>query len=251
MFGRGVSGGTTQLYLEQARAFCPWPWPDTALAARVCRQLAQLHDVPELPRTAFSWNYEDALLRSAEDTLTFAAGARDPEGRRVWRRLGDLRRVVGALPDLRRQLLSAGTTVIHGDIHPGNVILRASGSGIDVVLIDWARARAGSPLEDVASWLHSLGCWEPQARRRHDTLLRAYLDARAAPPAFDATVRVNYGLAAVSNGLSGAIRYHLSVLATAGTSEPKRRDSHRALAAWTRVVRHAAVLVRITRHRWL
>jgi hypothetical protein len=45
-------------------------------------------------------------------------------------------------------------------------------------LIDWARARRGSPFEDVASWLHSLGCWEPEARRRHDSLLTDVISTR-------------------------------------------------------------------------
>jgi hypothetical protein len=69
---------------------------------------------------------------------------------------------------------------------------------MDVVPVDWARARIGSPLEDVASWLHSLGCCEPQARKRHDTLMRAYLEARQLPCAFNSEVRVDYWFASVS-----------------------------------------------------
>ena len=112
-----------------------------------------------------------------------------------------------------------------------------------VVLIDWARARLGSPLEDVASWLHSLGCWEPQARRRHDTLLRAYLEARTVRRPLTSKLRVDYWLASVSNGLSGAIRYHLAVLADPKSEEGARDNSGRALMAWERVVRQGAALV--------
>jgi hypothetical protein len=93
------------------------PWSDTALAARVCEALAQLHDSRLLPRETFSWNYEDPLIRSADETLEVATSARDVSGRRVWRRLADLRRVVAALPPIRRRLLSDGVTVIQGDIH--------------------------------------------------------------------------------------------------------------------------------------
>ena len=243
MFGRDVSGDGTYLYLEHATSFSPWPWSDTALAARVCRQVAQLHDCARLPREAFSWNYEDQLIRSAEATLEFATRARDASGRRVWRRFGDLRRVVRALPRIRRRLLSDGATVIHGDMHPGNVILRRTSESIDVILIDWARARVGSPLEDIASWLHSLGCWEPQARRRHDTLMRAYLESRRIPRIFDSEVRVDYWFASVSNGLSGAIRYHLAVLADPTVTQTARANSGLALLAWQRVVRRAAALV--------
>jgi aminoglycoside phosphotransferase (APT) family kinase protein len=243
MFGRDVSGDATYLYLEHATALSRWPWSDTALAARVCRELAELHDSRNLPRERFSWNYEDQLIRSAEDTLAFAAVARDTSGQRLWRRLGDLRRVVTTLPRSRRRLLAEGASVIHGDMHPGNVIVRRTPHGVDILLLDWARARVGSPLEDIASWLHSLGCWEPQARKRHDTLMRAYLEARRVPRSFDSDARVDYWFASVSNGLSGAIRYHLAVLADARAPEEARANSGLALIAWERVVRRAAALV--------
>jgi aminoglycoside phosphotransferase (APT) family kinase protein len=243
MFGRDVCGDATYLYLEHAVSFSEWPWSNTGLSASVCRELAQLHDAPSLSGEAFSWNYEEELIRSAENTLCLAATARNFLGRRVWRRLGDLRRAVRALPRIRRRLLSEGATVIHGDMHPGNVILRRSEESVDVVLIDWARARIGSPLEDIASWLHSLGCWEPQARRRHDSLMRAYLEARRVPRIFNAEVRVDYWLASVSNGLSGAIRYHLAVVADAEVTEQARANSAMALIAWERVVRRAATVL--------
>ena len=243
MFGRDVCGDATYLYLEHAVSFSPWPWSDTALSACVCRELAQLHDAARLSDEAFLWNYEDQLIGSAEDTLDLAASARSPLGLRVWRRLGDLRRVVRALPRIRRRLLSDGGTVIHGDMHPGNVILRRSGESLDVVLLDWARARIGSPLEDVASWLHSLGCWEPQARRRHDTLMRAYLESRQVPCTFSSELRADYWLASMSNGLSGAIRYHLAVTVDETATHAARANSGVALIAWERVVRRAAALL--------
>ena len=244
MIGREtVSAEETYLYLEHVQSSTSWPWADTALAGAVCRELARLHDSRALPRETFAWGYEGELAQSAESTLDLAKTACDAAGRRCWRRLGDLRRVVAALPHIREHLLSGTTTVIHGDMHPGNVILRGDTSRPYVVLIDWARARIGAPLEDVASWLHSLGCWEPEARRRHDTLMRAYLDARCTPQAFDADVRVDYWLASASNGLSGAIRYHLAVLADPSTTEAGRYDANRALLAWARVVRRAAALL--------
>jgi aminoglycoside phosphotransferase (APT) family kinase protein len=242
-FGREVSAGATYLYLEHATALSPWPWADTRLAARVCRQLAQLHDRRDLPAERFSWNYEDRLIQCAERTLAFATVARDGAGKRVWRRLGDLRRAVKALPRIRRRLLADGATIIHGDMHPGNVILRRADDRVEVVLIDWARARVGSPLEDIASWLHSLGCWEPQARRRHDMLMRAYLESRRIPRRFDSTMRVAYWLASVSNGLAGAIHHHLAVLANAEANEPARVIAGVAVLAWERVVRRAAALI--------
>ena len=242
VLGRDAFPDTTYLYLEEAERESSWPWSDTTSAAAVCRELARLHDASSVPQEPFVWSYEAQLASSAEATLELATDARDRFGRRYWRRCGDLRRVVAALPAIRRRLLRA-TSVIHGDVHPGNVILRARRQSVDVVLIDWARARIGSPFEDLASWLHSLGCWEPQARRDHDSLVRAYLGARAVPRPFDAQARVEYWLASVSNGLSGAIRYHLAVLANSGSPESARIDSRRAVVAWERVVRRAAAVV--------
>jgi hypothetical protein len=243
VFGRESSAHATYLYMEDAQPACSWPWSDVELAAAVCREVARFHDQPDLPREHFAWNYEAVLALSAETTLQVAIVARDLSGQRYWRRLGDLRRVVAALPRIRQCLLSGATTLIHGDLHPGNVILRDRPAGFDVVLLDWARARVGSPLEDVASWLHSLGCWEPQARRRHDTLMRAYLEARAVRHLFSTDVRHHYWLASASNGLGGAIRYHLSVAADKRSSDSSRDHSRRALVAWERVVRKTVSIV--------
>jgi aminoglycoside phosphotransferase (APT) family kinase protein len=243
VLGSEVTEHATYLYLEDAKSISSWPWSDTGLATVVCRALARLHDGADLPRDAFSWDYEAALVRSAESTLDTANAARDTSGRRYWRRVGDLQRVVTALPAIRSRLLSADTTVIHGDVQPGNVILRRGVPHPRAAFIDWARARIGSPLEDIASWLHSLGCWEPEARRRHDTLMRAYLEARKVRRRFASDVRFDYWLASVSNGLSGAIRYHLAVLWDSTAAESARYDSGRALRAWERVVRRGAALL--------
>lgn len=242
LLGREMVAQATYLYLEDAQPSASWPWSDARRAGAVCQALARLHDDGTLPHGAFSWDYETDLARSAQLTLELATDARDTAGERWWRRVGDLRRVVTALPRIRRRLLSGETTVIHGDMHPGNAILRV-GADPEVVLIDWARARIGSPLEDATSWLHSLGCWEPEARRRHDTLMRIYLDARRNRRPFSSIVRLDYWLASASNGLSGAVRYHLAVLSDPGSTEAARYDSGRALMAWQRVIRRAAAFL--------
>ncbi len=248
LLGRERASQATYLYLEDAQSSAPWPWADTRRAGAVCVALARLHDSRAMPHEAFSWNYEAELARSAQATLELAGHARDASGRRLWRRIGDLRRVVAALPSIRDRLLSAGTGIIHGDVHPGNVVLRG-GDSPEVLLIDWARARIGSPLEDVASWLHALGCWEPEARRRHDTLMGIYLDARRDRRRFASDLRVDYWFASASNGLSGAIRYHLAVLSDAAQSDAARNHSRRALSEWQRVIRRAAALLGSTQGR--
>ena len=246
VLGRACHGPNTYLFLEHAEQVSTWPWSDSEYAAAVCRELARFHEC-DLPVETFRWDYESELSCSAVETLATAKKARDSSGKRLWRRLGDLRRVVAALPHIREQLLSSETRVIHGDVHPGNVIVRDVHLSPRVVLIDWARARVGSPMEDVACWLHALGCWEPEARRRHDTLIRAYLEARGTPRVFSPQLRALYWLASASNGLSGAIRYHLVVLSDSASSEAARYDSNRALIAWERVVRRAGALLRVRR----
>lgn len=237
------------LYLEEAGRDSDWPWGDTALAAGVCRALATLHDTEEVPRERLVWDYESQLRASAADTLHIARTVVDRTGARVWRRLGDLDRVVRRLPVVRERLFEGGRSFVHGDVHPGNVILRHADDDRSVTLIDWGRARIGSPLEDVASWLHSLGCWEPQARRRHDTLLRAYLESRRAPVLITPALRERYWFASVSNGLAGAIRYHIAVLGDPGAADLTRYHSGVALAAWERVVRRASSLLCVNARR--
>lgn len=239
----------TYLYLEDVDSSSSWPWSDISVASLVCRELARFHDVATLPLEPFAWDYESELARSAVSTLEAAESARDSSGRRIWRRPGDLRRVVAALPGIRRRLREAPLTVIHGDMHPGNVIVRRTADEYEAVLIDWGRARLGSPLEDVASWLHSLRCWEPEARRRHDTLMRAYLQARREPRAFTRDVRADLSLASVSNGLSGAIRYHLAVLTDPESTDAARYDSGRALHEWQRIVRRGVAALSTNRDR--
>jgi hypothetical protein len=235
------------LYLEEVRPSSRWPWRDSASTAAVCREIARLHDDSTLAASAFAWDYEAYLAASAQDTLATALSARTAAGVRHWPRIGDLRRVVGALPRLRDRLLRADATVIHGDLHAGNVMIRAGSGEPRIALIDWARARIGSPLEDIASWLHSLGCWEPEARRRHDTLLRVYLESRRTPMAVTADLRARYWIASASNGLSGAIRYHLAVLSDPRATGRRRDGSRLALRAWARVIRRVASLL-TTRH---
>jgi aminoglycoside phosphotransferase (APT) family kinase protein len=244
VLGRETAGSTTYLFLEHAERVSSWPWSHTEHAAAVCREIARLHDRRELPADTFAWDYEPQLSFSAAATLATAQQARDASDQRCWRRYGDLARVVRALPRIRALLLSGEKTVLHGDVHPGNVILCARRPHMTVVFVDWSRARVGSPLEDLASWLHALGCWEPEARRRHDTLVRAYLRARATPLAFSPELRACYWFASASNGLAGAIQYHLAVLGDSATTPSARDDSQRALVAWQRVIRRAAALLR-------
>jgi aminoglycoside phosphotransferase (APT) family kinase protein len=220
---------------------------EVALAGLVLEQLAHLHAT--LPRAAFAtaaphWDYDAELVRSAQTTLAQYERVVAHEDLAALRPVGPaLRRMVDALPAVRRQLGAAGPfgpAVLHGDVHAGNAVVRAQSGTERVVLLDWARARVGPPLEDVSSWLQSLGFWEPVARRRHDTLLRRYLAARGASTHLGRDLRDAYWLAAAGNALAGALRYYLTVAdGWGGAPSRARADAARAARDHLRVLRRA------------
>jgi aminoglycoside phosphotransferase (APT) family kinase protein len=115
----------------------------------------------------------------AEATRTVLDQCRvDPDLSVLTEDLPILGRIVLARARLREELLSErpfGCRPIHGGVHPGNALVRRRGQKDEPVLLDWGRARLGSPLEDASSWPQSLSYWEAEGRRNHDTLLTAYL----------------------------------------------------------------------------
>jgi hypothetical protein len=230
------------LFLEWVRPIQRWPWRDISTACLVLARVARLHQWQwaSVPEEALQWDYDAALRQSGYETL-------EALERVIWE-LGAAqfpgavpmtRRLVEALPVIRRALLPTSHPVwIHGDLHPGNVILRRGETGVEPVLLDWARARHGSPLEDVNAWVQSLGHWEPQARRFHDTLLRTYLTAQGLEPVLDREFRRLYWVAGACNALSGALRYYLVAIQQART--PAAQAKAFALAQhWLRLLRRA------------
>ncbi|HSG39037.1 MAG TPA: aminoglycoside phosphotransferase family protein, partial [Thermoanaerobaculia bacterium] len=230
------------LFLEAIRTPLRWPWRDPAQAGLVLERLAAFHASPAVIPPVAAWDYESDLLAAAGRTLSALEELpRAPETRTARRALPALRRVVRNLPALRRWLMELPgleATVIHGDAHPGNVLLRSRRGLPEPVLLDWGRARVGSPLEDVSSWLQSLGYWEPQARRRHDTLLLRYLAARGLPGFLDRRRRDAYWIAGASNVLAGALSYHLWRFREADSKAEAGRPLHAALDA-LRIIRRA------------
>lgn len=248
-----VGDGTCYLYMEHVTPWRRWPWTDLTYATMVLEGLATLHTTP--PGAAFSacsaaWDYETVLAESAQKTLdklaVIAAQGDGTAGVCSARR--PLERMVTALPAIRRALLETapfGVAPIHGDVHSGNVIIQARGATQRPVFLDWSRARLGSPLEDVSSWLRSLGYWVPVARQHHDALLRRYLVARGWPGHLGRDVRTSLWLAETCNVLGGALRYHLAVLAGWGAPTPAaRQQAERAAGDCLRVIRRADVLWR-------
>jgi thiamine kinase-like enzyme len=232
------------LFLEWIPSEYSWPWDNLRSSSLVLEELAFLHgsSLPGRGEAALKGlDYERALRDSANSTVTeylraLANGVR-PGNRPMLRAL---ERFAACLPRLRRDLLAfTGPAFVHGDVHTGNVMLTRAGPGYRLVFIDWAKARIGSPLEDVASWVHSLGMWEPEARRRHDTMLQRYLVANGGTGKLSRGFREACILAGAFNALAGALRYHLTVLQDGTSSEEAKRRSQSAAVGWLRIVRRA------------
>jgi len=238
--------GHAVLYLEAVRGLRAWPWQARSAAESVLQRVAAMHAraVDSAARDALQdWDYDAELQAAAAPTLERLERVRRRGEPDAVRSAARARRLVGALPALRRELLGfrpLGTAVIHGDLHPGNVVLRRRRGRADPVLLDWGRARIGSPLEDVSSWLQSLGAWEPEARRRHDTLLAGYLAARGVSSRITGELRAVYWLAGASNALAGALAYHLAMLLDDRPSSRARARAGYLAREWTRVIRRAA-----------
>jgi Ser/Thr protein kinase RdoA (MazF antagonist) len=240
LLGVAHAGATALLFLEWVAPVRAWPWREVHAAGRVLARLARLHQWEWGPGPEdTAWAYEEALSQSAHGTLeALQRVTRDGGAVPLRGAVPMTARLVAALPEIRRVLLAAAPhpVWIHGDMHPGNVIMRRGVSGAEPVLLDWARARPGSPLEDVSAWVQSLGHWEPQARRFHDTLVRTYLVARGLEPRLDRHFRRLYWLAGACNALAGALRYHAEALGQART--PATRAVALALIRkWLRVIR--------------
>jgi aminoglycoside phosphotransferase (APT) family kinase protein len=239
-----ADGDRTWLVLERVVAAERWPWRDTTRAEDVLRAAAALHEAALVFDDP--WDYEGELSSMAAATLDAVAAARRSGALPLdAASLRALRRVVHHLPAFRRALLRETPfppALVHGDLHPGNVIVARAGGALAPRLLDWGRARRGAPLEDVASWIQSLGCWEPAARLRHDTLLTAYLRARGGIGGIPAEVREAYWLAGASNALAGAMLHHAGVAVDPAAARPARARAAWALHDWLRITRRAAAV---------
>ncbi|WP_437377779.1 phosphotransferase [Inquilinus limosus] len=234
----------TLLYLERIRRVSAWAWRDLATGRKLLAQLAEFHHkAAEAPESVRDWDYEAEHRDLAVETRDALDRCRqDADLSMLARALPATDRIVRARDKLRSQLRSERyfqARPIHGDVHPGNAVVRRHQRADQPVLLDWARARIGSPLEDVGSWLQSLSFWEPEVRRRHDALLRSYLTAYGMDDRLLPHIRAAYWLAGASNALSGALLHHLQTAGDTTQSLKQRSLSFDAAQAWLRVIRRA------------
>nr|WP_250157241.1 aminoglycoside phosphotransferase family protein [Tianweitania aestuarii] len=219
----------TFLGLAEVRPSSVWPWRSNQATAGLLQALGQFHRIN--PRDVLApkcWDYEADLIASAQATRRdLHRCRRNPDFAGLSRGIAAVDKVVEDLPRLRRALSQEqpfGARMIHGDVHSGNAFVRR-GAAQKPVLIDWGRARQGSPLEDVSSMLQSLRLYEPAALQRHDSLLKAYLAAHYGEDRITDTTRSAYWVAGASNALAGALSWHLMI-----ASDENRSSQHRAAA---------------------
>jgi Ser/Thr protein kinase RdoA (MazF antagonist) len=230
--------------IEAVRRTRAWPWRDLTAADELLARLARFHIAARSAAAALpAWDYENELSTLAEDTWAAVDRCRyHPDLQGLARGLPAVKRIALARPRLRRQLLSEfpfGSGPIHGDVHPGNALVRRRGRGDEPLLLDWARARVGSPLEDVSSWLQSLGYWEGEARRYHDRLLGGYLSSFGLERKLTSGIRAAYWMAGASNAFAGALLHHVCVAEDERLTAPRRAAAHQAARDWLRVIRRA------------
>jgi hypothetical protein len=234
------------LYLEVLRPTGSWPWRSLGTARAVLEHAARLHTLepnPQALAVLSGWDYESELRSNA--TLTFERleqAVRDPEFRGLMSSVPAARRLLRSLAEIRRELLAFNLLPrgpIHGDLHSGNAVVRRRQSRDEPVLIDWGRARIGSPLEDISSWLHSLAAWEPEVRRRHDTLFVSYLTARGMEGRLRSDLRAAYWFAGASNAFSGGLLHQLTQMLDQRATSSRRLRAAYCAREWIRVLRRA------------
>lgn len=240
----GCGSGDILLLIEAVRRTTSWPWRSLKAGEELFAQLAEFHTAAIGATTLVpEWDYEAELKVVAELTrATLEQCRKDTDLAVLARDLPALDRVLRALPADRKQLLSErpfGSRPIHGDLHPGNVIMSRRDGQDKPIFLDWGRARVSSPLEDVSSWLQSVSYWEPEGRRRHDTLLAAYLSALGMDRRLTDSLRAAYWMAAASNALSGTLLHHLCIARDGRQSSRQRAAAARAARDALRVIRRA------------
>lgn len=236
--------GSTYLLLEFVKGISEWPWSEQSNTELVVRDLARVHQLEESLLHVAPWDYESEIAQSAAETVAVAEQVhRQLPDTALTRELPRLRRVSASLASARGEILREyGTSFIHGDAHPGNIIIRKKGKQASAVFLDWARTRSGSRLEDVASLLQTLRYWEPRVMQRHDSLLRQYVRRTGVASSLTTSVRDAYAIASASNVFAGALRFHL---VRASESTGAMRDAAIAQARdGLRIIRRADVSLR-------
>lgn len=235
---RGVT-----LLLEAVRPERRWPWRNVALAALPLEGVAALHAAADPGVVLPEWDYDGELEERASWAVEWLARLpRNHPLQPLRPFFPAVRRIGSQLRAVRRQLASGSLprAVIHGDLHPGNALVRRTTVGDRrIALLDWGRVRIGSPLEDVSSWLTSVCRWEPVARQRHDSLLGVYLAARGHSATPTRALRESYWLAGACNAFSGALLHHVEHVTDTAAAPAARDSAARSARDWLRVIRRA------------
>ena len=138
-------------------------------------------EVAQRPADAASLGEELARLHAALHTIEVGAEFVD-----ALELMKDRIAVVADIDDVSREQALAqidgapdATTLLHGDLHPGNVMVRTSG---DLVAIDWDFPRRGPATHDACRAFHLIDSWalapgtNPAVIEVRTAMAEAYLD---------------------------------------------------------------------------
>ncbi|SEO36490.1 aminoglycoside phosphotransferase family protein [Actinacidiphila rubida] len=243
-------------------AVCPPGKPvDTIHVENLVAQMAEFTRVPAdiLPPMPKGWAADG-------DSRTFLRDRAEIADREVraahWGDLGSLFAALevpaNALRLLRRRIPALRPrpfSLVHGDLHRHNVIVRDDGAGL--TLVDWELAMWGDPLYDLAIHLVRMRYpaeqrWEvverwraavrPEAAEGLNRDLPVYLTYERAQSLFADTIRAARGLGAhpVPGAVGSAVSrvrnaLHLAAGPLHLNRVPSRTEVERALLAWARV----------------
>ncbi|MBZ3907873.1 phosphotransferase [Streptomyces griseiscabiei] len=207
---------------------------DPGLVDALCGLLVQTATVPPrwVPRRPPGWPTEKD---DSQGFLRTLAGEADRQIREPnWAEYGSLfealgvpedalRRLAGRVPSMTRRR----SRMLHGDLHPGNVIV-SSVKGPPLICLDWELALYGDPLHDLAThlvrtkypqerWDQVIASWERQMRDEFPAAvaglhedLRHYVNFERAQSVFPDVIRAVGPLEpSGSSGSSGSMENEL------------------------------------------
>ena len=152
-FVRGISADETRTTLRELARLHASSW------AKPPPQALPAHPIEDQPSPADESRTSDTAYLSEHTDEHAAQRARQYRS---------------ALPHLRSTLADGPQTLIHGDTHPANILLPATG-GARPCLVDWQLSGLGAPILDVARYLVlALAIEERRASERE--LLAYYLE---------------------------------------------------------------------------
>ncbi|EGX59429.1 hypothetical protein SZN_12523 [Streptomyces zinciresistens K42] len=254
---------------------------DRALIEAMAEGLAGLTRVDEdaVPPLPTGWprspRSDDFLRKVVELTEREVRRPNWPRFRGIFERLGVDEGALARLADRVPRMTPRPFSLLHGDLHAGNVIVTGDGR-IPLVFVDWELASFGDPLWDlavhlvrtghtpaqrdvaVAAWTRGVQRWSPRAADgladdlghyiAFEQTLSLYPDVMRELHALEESLPDEQGLTAATRRVGAALEAAAGLL---GLSPPSETAVHGLLTRWTQYAHgHTIHDVRRVPVRW-